>query len=308
METAETTAPAPLTAQLTMSPQQYKEFERESAALELAQAYTITGTPEEQALMAQYANNELRSVKGRIKHLEEALDGFLAPLRQIESHARKTFVPWIDRARAAEAFLKKELTDYQAREQARIADARRKQQEAEAAARAKANQEAAAARARAEELARQKEKEAREAEEQRLAAAAAGNAAAARAAAAKKAKAESQAQAAIDAGESKAQAAQLSAVVPEAEPIAAPAKLEGFSTRDNWTGELAQNVTEEAALALIVAAIAGVKPEDFQRDDLLGVLLIDRKAINKVAKGLKDKMKIPGFHAVNTPTAASRRT
>jgi hypothetical protein len=308
METAEMTIPAPLTASLVMTPEQYQEIQQERSALELAQAYTITGTTEDQAFIAQEANNELRRVKGRIEVLEKHRESFIAPAKQIIDNATALFTPGITALRSAEAFLKKQLTDYQGREQARIADARRKQQEAEAAARAKANQEAAAARARAEELARQKEKEAREAEEQRAAAEAAGNAAAARAAAAKAAKLHEQAQAATEAGEAKAQAAQLSAVVPEAPPIAEAAKLDGFSTRDNWTGELTPNTTEETALEQIVAAIAGVKADSFQRPDLLGVLLVDRKSINKLAKALKDKMKVPGFKAVNNPTAASRRS
>jgi hypothetical protein len=300
--------PQVLSVSLAMTPEIASELQTQQGALDLARAYTLTGSIEEKTFLASEANKYLRTVKASLTRVKELKAGFVAPAKQIIANAEALFDPAIDALAKAETFLKGELVKFDA-EVKRLADeARRRREDEERAARQKAEQEAAAARARAEQEAREKERQAREAEERRLAAEREGNSKAAAKAAAEKAKAEEGARAAIETGEAKAMEVQLAAsAAPTTTEAPEAVKLAGFSTRENYVSELAPGVLdEETALALLVAGIAGVDAAKLQRRDLLALIKIDWPAANKLAKAQKTHMNAPGLVAKNRPVASSR--
>lgn len=305
MDQVETPPKAPsLSVSLVMTTEQYAELQREQMALDFARAFSITGTPEEQALMAQETNSELRLVKARLDRVKKQKEGFVEPAKTIITNAHALFDPAINALIAAEIHLKGQLTSYTDRETKRLDDLRRQQEAEERAARQKAAQEAAAAQARAAQEAQQRNREAAEAEERRLAAVKEGNDRAAKAAAADKAKAEEQAQAALENGEVRANEAQLAASAqPTTAVVPEPAKLAGFSTRENYVAELAEAHTEDMAKAKIIEAIAV-----HNRKDLMPLLTVDMAAANRLAKALKKSMDVPGLRAVNRPVGTSRKS
>ena len=300
--------PPKLSVELHYTPELAAELNRERNALELAQAYVITGAPEEKAYLAQQCNTLLQTVKSTIKRFKEKKAGFVAPAKQIIANAESLFDPTIDSLTQAEKYLKDQLTAYNI-ECERLADeARRRREEEERAARQKAEAAAAAERAKAEQQAAAARRAAQEAEERRQAAEREGNVRAAAAAAAAKAKAEEQARAVVENAESKATETILAASAkPSTVPVIPEApKLDGFSTRDNWVAELAPGCDEAKALRFVVAAIAGVDPESLKRPDLLVGVKLDMPAWNRLAKALKAGMSVPGIVAKNRPVAASR--
>lgn len=293
--------PQVLTAQLTLTPALLEQLHRDEGSLDVAQAYVIDSIE-----MAQEANKELREIKARIDQVERAKDGFTLPARQIIDHANAIFDRALARLRQAEKTIKDRLIAFQ-NEQQRLADeARRRREAEERAARARAEAEAAAARARAEEEARQK-REAAAAEAKRLAdAQAAGDARAAREAAERQAKLEQQAAHAEAAGEARAMELQLAAA-PANEPEPAPVKIDGLVVRNTWAAALAEGVpTDESAVPLIIAAIAGVPPEKFARPELRALLKIEWPKAHQLAKSLEKDMNVPGLQAVRKQSAASR--
>lgn len=300
-----------LSTQLVMTKEDYDRLQREKTAMEIANAYEIKADTslEEQGVIAQEANNELRSVKKRIAEIEELREGFVAPARTIVKNAEALFNPALEALEHAETYLKNQLSGYVARvaiEQRRVEVAR---QEAERAARLKAQQEAEQARARAEEEARQKRAQAEEAAKRLREAQEAGDKTAAKKAAEDEARANAQAEAAIEKGTAKASAAIMSAsaALPEADKPQA-AKLAGFSTRKVWTSRLAPGVEDDAAaLRLMVAAAAGVEPAKLARPDILALLSIEWPSANRLASALHDGMSIPGLEAYEKTGAASRK-
>ena len=172
-------APQPLNVSLVMTPAMFASLQREQGALDVALAYEIDSTD-----MAEMANIELVSVKGRIKTVKEWKSGFVEPAKRIIANAEGLFDPALESLSKAEGALKSGLMLWQEKETKRIEDARRAQEEIERKARQKAEQEAAAARAKAEQDAAEARRKAQEAEEARQKAEAEGNASAARAAAA----------------------------------------------------------------------------------------------------------------------------
>lgn len=292
-----------LSVSLTMTPELAAELQRETGALEVARAYVIT-SPE----IAGSANRELQAVKGRIARLKELKGGFVAPARTIIANAEALFDPAIQANVQAETHLKGALIVFQAEEQRKADEAKREREAEERRQRQVAEQQAAAERARAEEQARQARQKAEEAEQARRKAEADGNARAAAAAAAEAAKQQEKAAAAIETGEARAREVTLAAAAAQiAAPAPAPAALKGFSTRDNWTAELATATSEEDALRLIVEAATGVEAAKFLRPDLLAGLKLDWPTWNRIAKGLRAQMKVPGIRAVNKPVGASRK-
>jgi hypothetical protein len=286
--------PQPLSVSLVMTPAMYSSLQREQGAVTIAEAYEIDSSE-----MAVEANTELQSVKSRIKQVKEWKAGFVEPAKQIIANAESLFDPALDSLTKAEHTLKSGLMNWQHKEAKRIEDARRAQEEIERRARQKAEQEAAAARAKAEQYAAEARRKAQEAEAARARAEAEGNAAAARAAAAAAAKQAEKAEAAIENGELKAQQAEMAAAAAVAAPAElAPAKLAGFSTRDNWVAELAAPA-EADAIKAIGAALA-------TRPELIAMLKLDMTAANKLAKALKDQFNVPGLKSTNKPVAASR--
>lgn len=285
-----------LSVQLTMTPEIAATLQRESGALEVAQAFRVD-SPD----MAVFANSELKLVKERTARLKELKAGFVAPAKQIIGNAEALFDPPLAALDAAEKHLKGELTTWTA-EQERIADEARRAREAEERKRRQeAEAKAAAERAKAEEIAREERRKAAEAEVARVKALAEGNAKAAAKAASDAAAAEQRGKAAIENAEVKATQIELASVsMPSTVVVPEPQKLEGFSTRDNWVAELNDSVTEDQATLLIAQAIAT------GRTDLLPLLKRDPAACNRLAKAQKKSMNVPGMRAVNRPIAASR--
>lgn len=286
--------PQPLSVSLVMTPTMYTSLQREQGALTIAQAYEI-----DSASMAVEANTELQSVKGRIKQVKEWKSGFVAPAKQIIANAESLFDPALESLAQAEATLKAGLMTWQTAETKRIEDARRAQEEADRRARQKAEQEAAAIKAKADADAAEARRKAEEALQAQLKAVAEGDASAARAAAAEAAKQSEKAAAAIENGEMKSIQTEMAAAARVTAPVeTAPAKLAGFSTRDNWVVELAAP-TEADAIKAIGAALA-------TRPELIAMLKLDMPAAGKLAKALKHQFNVPGLKAVNKPVAASR--
>jgi membrane protein involved in colicin uptake len=282
-----------LSVSLTLTPELVGNLSREAGALEIAQAYVID-SPE----MAAEANKELQDVKRRLKAVDEWRERFLAPVRQLTATANEFFNPARKALQEAEMHLKGALIDWTSKEEERVAAERRKAEEIARRLRAEAEARAAAERARAEQEAAEKRRQAAEAEERRRKAEAEGNAKAAATAAAESARREEEARAKIEAGEARAQQAQMAAAAAPVAEVAAPAKLAGFTPRDNWVAEF--TTTEDEAKALIVNAIA------VGRADLLGLLIVDAKAAGRLAKALKKNFNVPGMLAVNKPVASSR--
>lgn len=285
-----------LSVQLTMTPETATTLQRETGALEVAQAYVVD-SPE----MADLANSELRLVKERTAKLKELKAAFVLPAKQIIGSAEALFDPPLAALDAAEKYLKGQLIAYTA-EQARIADeARRARDAEERKRRQEAEAKAAAERAKAEEIAREERRKAEEAEKARVAALAEGNAKAAAKAASDAAAAEARGRAAIENAEVKATQIELAAVsMPSTVVVPEAQKLEGFSTRDNWVAELNDSVGEDQATLLIAQALAA------GRTELLPLLKRDPAACNRLAKAQKKSMNVPGMRAVNRPVAASR--
>lgn len=279
---------------LSLTPSMLKRLQTEQGALTIAQAYEID-CPE----MAAEANAELKRVKVAIGEVKKMRDGFLEPAQQIIENAKALFNPALESLNQSEAILKSRLLSYQQAEEAKAEAARRAAEEIARKARQEAEAKAAAERARAEEQAREARRKEEEAREAQRKAEAEGNARAAAAAAAKAAEHAAKATAVVENAEAKATETIIAAAAMPIAEVAAPAKLEGLSFRDNWVAELAPGVEESAAIAQIAAATAS-------RPELAAVLKLDIPAANKMAKALKGAFNIPGLKAVNKPVAASR--
>lgn len=290
-----------LSVTLTVTPQLVAELQRESGALELARAYTIVDDDD-----ARAANGELKARIAAIEWLENRKAGFVRPAHEIVANAEALFDEPINQNKLAVKDLKTRLLAYTTEKQRLADEARRQADETARKARQEAEAKAAAERARAEEIAAGARREAEEAEARRKQAEAEGNARAAAAAASDAAKATAKAESVVENAEAKAQETILTAAAAPAVVAAPPVKLAGFSTRDNWTAEVAPGFTEEQALRAIVVACAGGNPMT-ERTDLLAMLKLDMSAAGKLAKALKGAFNVPGLVAVNRPVAASRK-
>lgn len=317
----------PMTVSLQFTPQIESELERSLKKVEEAQQLVaVVDSP----MMAQEVADEMGAIKRRIAEVEKMRKGFLEPAQQIIENARALFNPALEALREAEAICKRGLAVWNEKEQKRIADENAKREAEQRRARQEAEQRAAAERAKAEELARQREAEARAAAEAKAAAERRereaaeaqrraieeGNKEAARIAAeqrrkaneeaqaraAAEAKAREQAASAVENGEARAREAQMAAAATTQAPAATVTKIAGHAMRDNWEAELAPGVIDAvAAKKLIVqAATAG-------REDLYGLILIDDKAMDKMAKALKSAMSVPGYVAKNNPRSVAAR-
>lgn len=265
--------------------------------------------------MAQLAAAQRTTWAKRIDQIKAMRKDFVEPAQAILERAKKWFTPPIEDLEGGREILGRKLLAWDEKEKARIAAERAAREAEERRIRQEAEAKAAAERARAEETARierekaakaeaERKRQAEEAERLRRegdAKAAAEADRKAKAAAAEAAKAQEREQAAIENGEAKAQTAQLEAAAQvQAAPEPAVVKIAGQAVKDNWVAEMAPGLTEEKALALIVAE-AGARP------DLLGLLKLDTSAVNKMAKALKTAMRVPGFVAVNRPQIAGAR-
>lgn len=289
METLEQVAPLAVT--LRMDDETHAALRRNEGAVALAESF-IVDCPE----MADEAAQQLRRWATGMTRVDKMYKSFIEPAKQIIDHAKNLFNPATRALLEADAILRGKLMAYTTEQQRIVEEQRRVAMEAERIARQKA--EAAAERARAAARAAELQRQAAEAEAARAKAAAEGNARAAAEAAASAAKLTEKANAALANGEAKANSAQLEAAA-SVMIVAAPAKIDGFGTRDNWKAEFVTN--ELVALPKIVAAIAA------GRTDLLALLCVDMKAADRLAKALKSAFSVPGMTAVNRPSSVVRK-
>ena len=123
----------------------------------------------------------------------------------------------------------------------------------------------------------------------------------ARAAAAERARQEEAERTRVEEGEARAQQATLQAAASGPVAVAAPAKIAGFSSRDNWVADFEPGKTEDdVKLWIIKAIVTG------GRNDLLSLISLDAGAVKRLAKALRVNFNVPGMKAVNKPVAASR--
>jgi len=105
----------------------------------------------------------------------------------------------------------------------------------------------------------------------------------------------------VEEGEARAQQATLQAAASGPVAVAAPAKIAGFSSRDNWVADFEPGKTEDdVKLWIIKAIVTG------GRNDLLSLISLDAGAVKRLAKALRVNFNVPGMKAVNKPVAASR--
>lgn len=315
-----------LSVSLQFTPVIESEIQRSMTRLQEARQMVLTV---DSPLMAQELSDEMGSIKRQIAAIEKLRKDFVEPAQKIIENARSLFNPALEALREAETVCKQGLGVWHEKEQRRIADETAKREAEERRARQEAEAKAAAERAKADEIARQKEAEARAAAEQRARAEAQEREAAeakrraqeagdkeaakiaadqerkareqAQAQAATEAKANEQAQAAVENGAAKAAQIQVAAAAMVSAPMVA-AKIAGHTMRDNWIAKLAPKIPDhDAAKKLIVEAAAG------GRSDLYGLILIDDKSMDKMAKALKGAMSVPGYQAVNEPKSVAAR-
>ncbi len=291
----ETLTAEPLSVTLAMDASMRDTLARDERALASAQAYVID-CPE----MATEANNELRSIKARTETVKKLRDGFVLPAKQILENARALFDPALRALESAESHLKGGLINWTQAEKRRLEEEQRKRDEAQRAEQARIAAANAEALAKADQLAQGKAAEAEAAIARQREALDAGDIKGAAKAAGEAAKLQEQAGSIQEGAMARAQAAVMiaQAAVPIAPP---PAKVDGFSVRDNYVAELALNTTDEAAIEKIAAQIAS------GRRDLVSLLKLDLAAASRMAKVQKSLFSVPGLVAVNRPVAASRR-
>lgn len=226
--------------------------------------------------MLAIAGDELRSITGKRKEIEELRLTLTRPLDESKKRIMELFRAPTERLEQAEGMLRLEVVAYQRAEQAK-AEALRREQEAKLAA-----ERAEAERARRE--AEQREREALEAA-RNAATEAEREAAQAAAAAASAQREEAQAQAEI-------------AEIAPAPLIPEAPKAEGVSMRQTWKAE----VTD--LRALILAAAERAHRGD---DTLLAFLMADTKALAGAARSMRSKLSVPGVRVYAEDGLSVRR-
>ena len=249
--------------------------------------------------MFEAASDDLKSVKGLQKKLEEQRDSEVRPLntkvREINDEYREP-KEWLA---AAESVLKNKMLTYQSAQERIAAEAQRRADEIARAEQARLRAEAAAQQAETNRLAaeaRQREAERVDAERRAQQAEEAGDRqaqAAAQAEAATAAQQQAQAKAQVI----EANDAALTTAL-EADIITAPAivssvrKVAGLSTSTTWKARVDN-------LAQLLHFIAD-HPECHDWID------VKMTPLNGMAKALKDNMQIPGVMAFESKTMAAR--
>ena len=315
LETPAVPDTTPLTATLAMDEGTRARLRQAQVVVADAQAYNI-----DCAETAEMANAELKSVKVRLRQVEEMESDFVAPAKLMLANVKKWFQPSKDALAQAEGILKGKLLTWQNTERERIAAEARAREDAARKAKAEADQKAAADRARAEEAERRARQEAaiaeaakKKAQEEAEAARRAGDKEAAakaereaKARAAEQAKKEEQERAAREEGERKAREAAVESAAREqaareatAAAATAPATLKGFGQADNWVTELA--VPAEADAIKLIAAALPEHPE------YIALLKLDMVAARRQGTSLKAHFNIPGLKCTNQPKAVSRK-
>jgi hypothetical protein len=284
-----------------MTPEIAAELQREQGALDVAQAYAITGTPEEQNFLATEANKELRTVKARVTRLKEKA-GFVAPAKQIIANAEALFDPAINANLAAEKYLKDQLTGYDGSASALAAEALRAREAEERRARQEADAKAAAERARAEEqAAARKRKLAEEAEAKRCRDRRGQQARESR----RRRRREGEAgRAGSRRDRERRGEGHGSPVGRVAAPTTTCHARAAEARRILHARELGRRTRHRRERG---RREARALPGDRRGPpDLLSLLALDMAAANRLAKAQKKNMNAPGLQAVNRPVAASR--
>jgi hypothetical protein len=267
------------------------------SAVNIAKSFTID-SPE----MAQVAADRRALITKQITHFEDMRKSLIAPAMQIVESARGIFNPTINGLKEAKDILGKKLTVWTQEEQKRIDEENRRREEEARKARQEAERKAAEAKAEAEARERAARKAEEEADAKRKAAEEAGNKRAAEAAARAAARAREEAANAQENAEAKSVEAQThAAAVVEAARPEQRAKVSGFGTRENWIAEVEKGKTEQDVIKAIAANLE-------QRPDLIGLLSLDMKAANKLAKALKSHFSVPGLVSRNNPTPIGTRS
>lgn len=245
-----------------------KEETAAQSTLTVARTYVID-SPE----MAEAAADDLGQIKQRIKLLDEQRMSITKPLDEAKARIMDLFRKPKALLEEAEGVLKRSLLTWQEAERKKAEELRRQQEEA------------------ARKLREEEQRKAAEAEKARIAAEEE----------ARKAAEVGDAEAMFAAEEKAAEAAQVVAVATEtaealqhAAPVAvaAPAKLAGVSTREEWKAE----VTD--LMALIKAVAAGTESPD--------LLMANMPEINKRAKALKKEFNVPGIRTFPQQVIAAR--
>ena len=269
---------------------------RLAGATTLAEAFEID-SPE----MAQLAASYRTQWAAQIDIVKAARDEFNNPLKKfMKEYDAKWFAPPLADYETGRALLGAKVQAWMIAERERVAREKAFAEECARKTRQEAEREAAAVRARADEAAAAERRRAAEAEQRRLEAVAAGDKKAAEKAAADVAKAAERAAAVQENAAAKAAQVMVEAAASAPQPVAEAAKIAGTAMRENWVAKLKPGVTEEQALAQIVAAAAG-------NPQLLGLLKLDMSALNKLAKALKKAMDVPGYVAEDEPILAGKR-
>lgn len=248
-----------------------KEETAAQSTLTVAQSYVID-SPE----MAEAAADDLGQIKARLKALDEQRKSITKPLDEAKARIMDLFRKPQQLLDQAERTLKSALITWQEAERQKAEAIRRAQEES-----------ARKIREEQERQAREAAEAAVKAEADAKAAAAAGDA---EKAAELQAEAEQQAQAAVVAAET---AETLQHMAPVA--VAAPAKLAGVSTREEWKCECTD------LMALVKAVAAGQAS--------IELLSFNQAEANKRAKALRSEFKVPGvrvFPITNLAARASR--
>ncbi len=244
------------------------------AFLASARAMTITSQS-----MYGMAANELQAIKAKTKDLDEQRTGIVKPLNEAVKRINDLFRAPLDFLGQAERVIKNTMITFNDQQEAIRREEERKAQAIAEAERARLASLAAQAAAKAREEEARIRQEAADA-------AAAGDAAMA-------AKLESKAESTAAKFEQKAEDLRESAAMVQAAPIATIAtKTAGISSRGVWKGE----VIDKMALIKYVAA----------NPQFANLIEPNDKAINAMAKALKENLNVDGVRVWEEKTIAAR--
>lgn len=231
--------------------------------------------------LAEAAAEDLGAIKAKIKELNEQRLSMTRPLDESKKRIMELFAGPLSTLEQAENDMKRSIGDWHARERARLEAERKAQEEAARKAREALEAQHREERARLEAERIEAERKAREAS-------ASGDADAAAAAAV---------QASVKAAEAAAAQEQaaiqnmaMAAMVPAT--AAAPEKLAGISTRQDWKAEVVD------LMALVKAVAAG--------EASIELLEANTKEIGKRAKALRQEFKAPGIRVYPVDVVSAR--
>lgn len=262
--------------QITLLPPSGDVLLREARSMQSTAAAIVIDSND----MLEIANGELGDVKTRITALEAKQKEILEPLATVEKNVRALFREPLRLLNETESTLKLGISNWMRKEQARIAEEKRKAEEEARRTREAAARESARIEAEAKERAAKLEAEAK-------AAAAAGDVG--RAAAL-----EVKAQQAEETGYQRAADVSAQGQMVVAAPVAAAPKAAGVSLRTTWKGRV-----KDKAKAL---AFIADKPQFHH------LVEFDVSAITALAKAMKTGLEtaVPGLEAYEEFSVSKR--